>query len=156
MSQYMKIKGIQGNVTTKGFEGCVELHHSNRTGNRLVRQQVGSGNREMGLLQLSHLEIQKSTDNASAELWQHFYTGKSIPELTITCCQLNNKNPEWHSKCTLSNVMVVSIYETNNEGGTGENIELAFSKIEQQFRSQSASGQWQTQKAVGFDIPTAK
>lgn len=156
MTQYMKINNMKGNVTTKGYEGCVNIHGLSHMAIRGVLQKVGSSSREIGVLNLRHVEFQKEVDSASSDLWHYFFSGESIPELTITRCHLNDGTAEWQSKITLHDVMVANIQENTNMKGAGEVVELAFSKIERSYRNQNSSGQWQTPKRVSYDIPSAK
>lgn len=154
MPQYLKINAIKGNVTTKGYEGCINVSSLNHLGDRNISQRAGVSHREMGIVELGHLQLQKQVDASSADLWQYFLAGKVIPELTITSCHLNNGSAQWQSKITLHNVKIAHIQEITNEKGGFENIDLAYSKMERGYRSQSGAGEWQTPKHVSFDLET--
>lgn len=156
MACYLKIDTIKGNVTTKGFEGCIAVHGVSHTGQRAFRHRVGTAHTEMGIPELSYLSFHKSTDEASAQLWQYFVSGKSIPEVTFTRCHLNSGQAEWQSKISLQNVFVTSIQEDAHDVAGSETIELSYRKIERSYRSQNTSGSWQTPKHTSYNLETAE
>ena len=156
MSLYISTANIKGNVTIKGLENSIQIESYQHLGQRMVRQNVGTTNKEISPVQLNHMSIVKAVDGASADLWQYFLTAKVIPELTIARVNLNSGYPEWQSKIILSNVMVTNIQEVGNAIGHNETIELAYSKIERSYRQQNNLGRWQTPKHVSFNLQTAK
>ena len=156
MSLVMQIPQIKGNVTIKGLENSILIHAYTLDSERLVHQRTGVVNDGMGVVQLKQLHLTKAVDQSSVKLAQLFLQGKTIPEVTITQFNLNSGYPEWHHKLVLSNVRIANLKDFMDSNGATEKLTFAFSKIEKSYRSQFASGNWQTPEHAAFDIPTAK
>lgn len=156
MAQFMTIANIKGNVTSKSYEGAIQIHGIQHTNHRHVSQKVGSSNCDIGIVNTHHIQITKDEDASSTQLYQAFYQGKVIPKIEIDRCSLLSGNPEWQSKVILTNVMISSIVQHASNQGARELITLSFNKIERSFRGQSSSGSWQTAKRMSYDIATTE
>ncbi len=157
MSIYMKIPNITGNVSTRSYQGCIELLNTKNLGKRTIQQITGQGTqREMSHLHLDHMRITKHQDAASAELYQYFCSGKNIPQLDIYHIIMMQGSPEWRVRITLQNVMLAQHNEQLSAEGSLEMIDLAFTKIEKSYKQQGANGQFQTPSTSGYNIETAE
>ena len=156
MPLYMLIDGIKGNVTTKGYEGAIQIHSLSHLGVRPVEQAIGTANRDIGMLQLDHMQLRKSMDASSMALSQYFLTGKSMPKVSIIQVSLNNGTAEWHAKRILSNVVITSMQEIANDDGFDEMLTLVCSEIQKSYRAKSASGRWLEPSHTGFDLATVR
>ncbi len=86
MAIYMHIDGIEGGVTTKGYEGWIEISHLSHGINRPVKKTIAGNvrNRAPGANQLSDVEIYKPIDQSSSYIYQHCCAGDVLDEVQIS------------------------------------------------------------------------
>jgi len=156
MAIYMKIAGISGSVSTKGFQNTIELFSLQQINQRPVQQVAGMGeNREKGSLVMQHMQVSKGFDAASPMLYDHFCSGKAIPEVTIYQCFHSGQHPDWQIQYTLHNVIISGFNEAATSRGHHESLTLAFTKIEKGYRQQNSAGQLQSPAYTGYDLAQA-
>jgi len=156
MAIYMKIPGVKGNVTARGFEGAIELITVGQLSSRAVSQDTGIGHhREMSAPYFHHARITKSGDSASGALYHYFCSAKVIDQVEIYHCPSASDSSEWSSKFTLHHVVIASHQEDLNSMGSLEDLELAYTKIEKGYRQQDSKGNFHSPSYTGYDMSEA-
>lgn len=154
MGIYLKIKGLNGNVTAKGYEKAINIDNYELGVERKfdVMHDVVS-NRVLGQIHYRGLTLQKPLDNSSVGLLGHLHKGDTIAEIEI-----HHTSPETES-CFLVNkfyyVVLSSISESHCGAGSTETVELYFSKSEKKYIDHNSAGQAQTPQVTGYDIKKA-
>jgi type VI secretion system secreted protein Hcp len=159
MSIYLKIKGIPGDATTKGFEKSIEAHTVNLDCGRNVRMEVGkASSRDCGLPKLGGIELTKSVDRSSPLLFAHSCSGESHDTATIQVCHTSKEHAAY-LEYTLDNVIVskyhVDVSSENNSSAT-EMIELSYTKIRTKLIPRDANNRPQTPVIAGYDLEKAE
>jgi type VI secretion system secreted protein Hcp len=83
---YMKIEGIPGDVTVRGYEGSIELNSFSVGVDRENKRSGEKGGTEdinIGIGELQEVSIAKSLDSASAKLAQFAINGNSLGQVEI-------------------------------------------------------------------------
>jgi len=82
---YMKIDGVSGDVTARGFEGFIELNSFSFGTNNEVKKFGTRGTEDIniGVGELSEFIIKKSLDRSSAKLAQFAINGNSPGQVEI-------------------------------------------------------------------------
>jgi len=107
MSLYMKLPHISGNVTTKGYEGWIELEHFDFTGiTQHMSNQVGvKQNRLVNAPYIGVIHLIKKSDKSSIALFEYARDARVIPTLDIHTLSTGNP-PTAYSKYHLGKVFV--------------------------------------------------
>jgi len=158
MSIYMKLDGIKGNVTTKGYEGTIELRQGGVNYSRNVQTKVGNAsNRQVGAAQISTFHIEKVADASSSKLTARMLTGQVIPSAQIFMCNSEKEASQPHVTYTLSNVVIKNINNTLTAGSTLplEDLELDFTKIEVCFNPTDALNKMGAREVIAYDLEKA-
>ncbi len=157
MSIFMQIKGVKGNVTTKGYEGWIQLRSFDNGVKRNITSQVGRvTDREGAKPSFQEIEVTKNIDLSTPALYQDACEGTSIPVVEIHVCSTGAELSPY-AKYKLNNV-VISRY---NEVVLGEEhpfeiIGLNFTKIEKTYISRDSQNKPQSPVTFGYDLETAK
>lgn len=158
MSIYMKIQGIDGNVTAKGLEKYIELESCNFGLRRQMNTKPGSvTNREGTKPSVSEITIAKRVDNTSPQLFKEAAVGAAIPSVEIKFVNTGADLSEYHS-ITLNDVMV-SAYDFSHipeESKPLERIAFNFRKIETRYTPYDKNNKAGSPSATGYDLETAQ
>ena len=158
MSIYVKIKGIRGNVTTKSYEGAIELKTLNLGAQRVVTMKTGSSsNRQIGLPNLQEIEIEKELDSSSSDLWARFLNGTSIPKVEIDFCDTSDLSAPPYLSYELENVMISSFINMAEHSNlkSWEIIRLSYTNLWTSFWPRDAANKVGTPKRVGYSLETS-
>jgi len=156
MSIYLKIPGINGNVTAEGFQNTIECATFSHGASRAIHTQTGRAqNREYHHPSFHDVLITKSLDKASPLLFQHFCEGKTIPQLEIHQTQSAN-NTVTYLKYVLHNVMISSRSIASQQGTDPiESIQFNYTKIEETYTPRDSSNQLTSPVTSGYDLEQA-
>jgi type VI secretion system secreted protein Hcp len=128
---YMKIEGINGEVTTKGFEKYIELQSAQLGHSRAVNtRESGGGTR--GTPQMTEIVITKYNDGTSATLFRESLMGKG-KKVTIVFAATGVDKSTPYLTLELENTLISS-YNMSGTGGDGhdkpiESLTLNFTKV---------------------------
>lgn len=172
---YMKMPGINGDVTEKNHTQWIKLSHLDFHVNRHLSADPGHiANRESTRPAISELTIEKSLDSASSLLFGEACTGKSKPQITIECCKTGDQGLTTIAQFTLENAIVSSyklhcfrenrnvVSSSSKEQKSAlpmnqlkEQISISFDKIEMKTIPHGADGQQQTPISYAYDLKQA-
>jgi len=158
MSIYMKIQGITGSTTAKGFEKAIPLLGATVTTQRNVQAHSGQGaNREAGVVRHSEMTISKRVDLSSCDLNTAYLKGRVFKKVEIDICH-NVDAATSTFRYTLSNVMISHIDESVSDGETlpTETLSLNFTGIEKKYALKDAQGNATSPKIVGYNLETSE
>lgn len=165
MSIYMKIDGIDGNVTASGLEKFIELESFDFNVRRKLNTTPGSvHDREGGKPALSEITITKRVDQTTPHLFSEATVGMPKSQVVIKFVNTGNTLQDY-LVITLSNVMI-SGYELSDEMGDEqlkvgkkkphEAITLNYDKIEVKYIPYDSKNQAGSPVPAGYDLNTAK
>ncbi len=152
---YLKLDGIKGEATAKGFEGAIEIHSFSWGASNPVTSSGGHGH-GAGKVSISSFNVMKKTDNASATLFANCCAGKHIPKATVHLRKAGGEQSEYLTY-TFGDVMVESVQWSGSSGGDdtpAESLSLAFSKVEIKYLSQDKTGKLGNPQIGSWDLKT--
>ena len=79
VSVYLKVPLIDGEVTTEGFRGWIELNSLQYGVSRNVSSGAGGNTRESSAPNIGEIVVTKHFDKASAKLYQDLVAGTFAP-----------------------------------------------------------------------------
>ena len=139
---FLKIKGVDGEATAKGYEKSIELYSfswgaSNPT---TIGHGTGGG---AGKVSLSSFNVMKRTDVASATLFTKCCMGEHMPEVLVVLRKAGGSNPLEYLTYKFTEVYVDSIQWSGSSGGDdtpSESLSLTFAKVEITYKQQDEKG----------------
>ena len=157
MAIYLKLNNVQGTVTTKGYEGWIQLIGMQQQNTRQIVNAIGMQNsRDKSIPQFSHVSITKLMDKSSHKFLQYFCNGSAFDQIDIHCCTTDS-TPTAFLKFQLSNVMVATLENIiSSDGHPIEAIDLSFSKFTQTYIPRDATNKATSPIAIGYDLQTAQ
>ena len=157
MAIYMKVDYVKGNVTAKGHEGWIELHHLNMDISRHMSTKVGkTQDREHSVPTFSDVEISKSLDTASNDLLQLTLKGETIPSIEVHLCT-TGKSLEPYAKYIFEDVMISQASNIIASGTIPEETwRLNFTKMTVSYIGRDNTHDVATQNVVGYNLETAQ
>jgi type VI secretion system secreted protein Hcp len=139
---FLKIDGIEGEATRKGFEKQIDILSFSWGGSNPATIGVrGGGGGGKGTL--SSLNVMRKSDSASPKLFQKMMEGEHIKKATLTLNKAGGKAPVDFIKYELETVYIDSVQTSGSEGGDDapmESIGLTFGKITFTYTPQKADG----------------
>lgn len=151
---YLKLDGIPGSATDKGFEKQIVVRSFGWAGGVAVSGGTGNmADRTAGKASLADITLEKALDAASHELLKHMLKGKVIPKGVFTFIAANNKEAEKYLEVTLDNIIISSLSQHSSGEQPGESVSFNYSKIEfsHQLRDEKGTAQ---PKRVAYDLKT--
>jgi type VI secretion system secreted protein Hcp len=130
---YMKYDGIDGSVTSKGYEKWIQLESCQLGTHRHMTMPAGRGqNREAASPSVSEIIATKAQDCASTALFKAALWGEG-KKVKIDFVKTDDKKVEPYLQVELENTMVSS-FNVSGAGGAGhdrpmESLSLNFLKI---------------------------
>ena len=127
---YVKIPGIPGDVTTKGYEGWFSADSFSFGVEREMKEsgeKGGTADINIGVGELQEVSISKSMDRASADLAQYAINGNSVGTAEIDFVEVGGGGAEAHTylKYKLENAFVKS-WSTSGDADDRPTEEVAF------------------------------
>jgi type VI secretion system secreted protein Hcp len=160
MTIYMKIDGIDGNVTTKGYEKWIEVNELDWNVNRSIKSKPGVvADREATKPAISELRLKKQMDQTSPLIFTEACVGKAKPSVKIHLCQ-TGESISPYMEYTLNNVLFSNYSvkidkDTEESHATLESISLNFDKVEMKYTPYSAAHEADSPVPAGYDLTTA-
>lgn len=135
MAIYMKIDGIDGNVTAKGHEKWIEVNDvSFGTGRGITSAKPGNqSNREASIPSFSEVSVTKAMDETTPKLFVESCIGKA-KKIEIHLCR-SGDNIGSYMEYTLTDALIGSYSVSGDSSKThpSERLSLNFSKIEMKY-----------------------
>lgn len=156
MAIYMKIQGIDGDVSAQGHEQWIQVSSIDFSTRRSLTAEPGRiSDREATRPNISELCITKKMDKASPLLFSESCVGKAKPEIKIDICQTGSSLIPY-MQYTLNNV-IISGYGIRAEPDQypQEKIQLSFDRIEMRYTPFDEQNQAQSPIPAGYDLKKA-
>lgn len=155
MAIYVKVDGVDGNVTSKGHEKWIECLSFQFGVGRSIPMYVGKQTqREATAPSLSEITLSKEFDDSSPYLFQESVKGISkTVNIHITktgAGELDNVVEYILSDCLLSGYSVSTAGEAPQES-----LSLAYTKIEMKYIKWDEAHKKASQVPVSYDLGTA-
>lgn len=159
MAIYMKIDGIDGNVTAKGYEKWIELETVSWGVGRSISAKPGVvADREVTKPSITEVTITKRMCQTSPHIFTEACVGKAKPAVKIHVCQTSD-NISPYMEYILNNVLVshynVQVTNTNGSAAPIEAISLNFDKVEMKYTPYDAAHKAGSPIPAGYDLTTA-
>lgn len=154
MAIYMKIDGMKGSVTTKGYEGWIEVYSFNNEITRNIQQhRLGQmNNRESSIPSFQDITVTKRPDQATPLLFSQACHGRAIPQIEIHICKTADQITPYR-QYVLHNVLLSHYSESAGSGGNPiERIKLSFTKIENSYTPYDANHKAGSPIKSGYDL----
>ena len=169
---FLKIDGIDGESQDDAHTNEIEIASFRWSEKQPgTFQRNGSGGHTGGKVQMGNFVFTMPTCKASPKLFLACAKGDHIPTATLTCRKAGGGQQEFF-KITLSEVLV-SHYETASTDGDGssdndgttlgfhdgsplDRVELAFGKIECEYRPQKSDGSLDNPVKAGYNLVNNK
>jgi type VI secretion system secreted protein Hcp len=142
---YLKIAGVDGEVTAKGMEKTVEIYSfSFGASNPTSVASSGGAGMSAGKVSLSSFNFMKKLDKASSSLFQSCCTGKHFDKATLTLRKAGGDGGQAvFLEYVLTTVFVDSVQWSGSTGGDDtptESVSFSFAKIELTYSTLDAKG----------------
>jgi type VI secretion system secreted protein Hcp len=170
---FLKIDGIDGESTDDKHKNEIEIYSFKWSEKQAATFQRGSGGGATGgKVQMNNFIFTMPTSKASPKLMLSCAKGDHIKSAILTCRKAGGGQQEFY-KITLTDVLV-STYETTSTNGEGasagegeaigfthdgapvDRVELAFAKIECEYRPQKGGGALDSPVKTGYNIAENK
>lgn len=139
---FLKIDGIEGESTRKGFEKQIPILSFSWGGSNPATIGVdGGGGGGKGAL--SSLNVMKKADSSSPTFFQKCMEGEHFKKASLTLMKAGGKAPIDFIKYDLETVYIDSVQYSGSGGGDDtpmESISLAYGKMTYTFTPQTATG----------------
>jgi type VI secretion system secreted protein Hcp len=150
---FLKVDGVDGESPDTQHPGEIQLD-SFRLG--ATSRDVETGGAK-GAVRMSHFTCVSKIDKATPKLFQKITANEKIPKAVLTCRKAGKEQFEYF-KVTLTNVYVVKVQTIVGEGGDDIvpqcEFDLAYGKIEMQYKEQTVSGPTSGPVCFQFNLPT--
>ena len=157
MAIYMKIEGLDGNVTESKHPKSIEINSFRFGCSREISSRAPGKmiNREASTVSISEVSINKEMDGTSPKLFimACVGTGKTV---NIDFCR-TGANPASFATFELSNVLISNYGIDGGRAGSHpyENLTLNFSKITYKYIPYTSKGEAGSPIATAYDLETA-
>lgn len=163
---YMKVPGINGDVTEKSHQQWIKLGRMQFGAQRKLSAEPGNmANREATRPAFSEITVEKSLEGASSLLLGEACTGNQGKSITIECCKTGDKGLTTIAQFVLDKAIIsgynldtapnVDTQGNQVNHGAVERISISFSKIEMKTFPTDATGKQQTPVSYGYDLAQA-
>jgi len=156
MSIYMKVEGVDGSVTAKGFEKWIELHSFQMGVHRAITMHVGNAaNRAHGKPEVSEITVAKNMEDSSAGLFKESLSGAKGKKISIKVVE---------SGATLKDYVTydledafISAYSVSTGGAVPvETITISYAKILVSFATADKNNKAGATPKVSYDLTAAQ
>ena len=160
MSFYLKIDGIDGNVSSQGHTGWIGVNSLQHGVKRNLNVTPGKvADREGTTPQISELILTKKVDKASPRLFAASCSGGSQGTILIHAChtgsQLETFLQYTLSDGVISNYEVIGMSDEHSQE-LQEKLHINFTKMEMKFTPRDASNRAGHPIVSSYDLKTAK
>src|SRR4051812_1719274 len=142
---YLKIEGVDGEVTATGMEKQIEIYSfSWGASNPVSVASSGGHGLTAGRVSISSFNIMKKSDKASTTLFQACATGKNFPKASVIMRKAGgDAGQSPFLQYDFETIMVESIQWSGSSGGDDtptESVSLAFAKVAITYNTIDAKG----------------
>lgn len=152
MPIYMKFGGIEGDVTTQGYEKWIELNSFQYGVGRSVSSGGGGKTRESSAPNVSEIVVTKHFDKASAKLYQDSVAGTFDTKVEIKMNTTTKNKTETFLTFELSDCGVSSYSLSSGGENPMESLSLNFLKVMVTPTPLDKSGQIKKGDVVSYDL----
>lgn len=159
MAIYMKIDGIDGNVSTKGYEKWIELDSVSHDITRSINTQPGKvADRETTRPMIGEILITKKMDQTAPHLFTEACVGKAQSKPVQIHFVQTGEDISPFMEYSLQNVLISQYSVNHDKMGKDpvEAVKLNFDKIEVKYTPYDAAHKPQSPIPAGYDLATAK
>ncbi|MPZ34205.1 MAG: Hcp1 family type VI secretion system effector [Rhodospirillales bacterium] len=156
MPIYMKFGGIDGGVTTQGYEKWIELGSFQYGVGRAVSSGSGGNTRESSAPNISEIVVTKQFDTASAKLYQDSVAGTFDTKVEIKMNTTTKNKTETFLTFELSDCGVSSYSLSSGGDNPMESLSLNFIKVMVTPTPLDKSGQIKKGDVVSYDLLSMK
>jgi type VI secretion system secreted protein Hcp len=138
---FLKIDGLNGESTRKGFEKQLEIKLFNWGATN--QATIGAGGGGAGKVSVTTFNISKKTDAASPLLFQSCCNGTHYAKAVATLIRSGSGAPDQFIQYELEKVYVQSVQWSGATGGDDtpmESVSFAFSKVSITYTPQNPDG----------------
>src|SRR4051794_7050959 len=160
MPIYMKVDGVNGDVTASGHEDWIEVKSFEWGVGRGITTPVGgTKDREAGVPSVSEIVVTKDSDIATADLLKKALTGDGVT-VKFDFCMTGASQFTPFYQFELTNVLI-SGYSLNGGGGSSngrptESVSLNFTKVQFTDFEVSDKNDPGSPVRVGYDLATGQ
>lgn len=165
MTIYMKVSGIDGDVSAKGHEQWIQCESFHVNARRKLNTQPGrTVDKEGSRPTISEVTVTKRMDQASPKLFQESVVGAAHPTVQIDMTTASDSTASF-MQYTLSNA-IVSSYQVQDSTVDGdqfkrhkrapvETLTLNFDKIEMRYVPRDANNKPASPMTAAYDLKQA-
>jgi type VI secretion system secreted protein Hcp len=153
---YMNFTGIEGDVTTQGYEKWIELNSFQYGVGRAVSSGAGCNTRESSAPNVSEIVVTKHFDKASAKLYQDSVAGTFDTKVVIKMNTTTKNKTETFLTFELSDCGVSSYSLSSGGDNPMESLSLNFLKVMVTPTPLDKSGQIKKGDVVSYDLLAMK
>jgi type VI secretion system secreted protein Hcp len=150
---FLKIDGLNGESTRKGFEKQLEIKSFNWGATNPATISAGGGG--SGKVSVTTFTISKKTDAASPLLFQSCCNGTHYPKAVATLIRSGGGAPDQFMKYEFEKVYVQSVQwsgVTEGDDTPLENVSFGFSKVTITYTPQNPDGSKGTPSVGSWDL----
>lgn len=153
MTIYMKVEGIDGSVTAKGFEQWIELSSFHFATSRAISMEAGNtSNRSHGRPSISEIVVTKLMEQSSFGLLQDALRGDKGKKVTIKIVEVAQDKFREYVSYELDDTLL-SGYSVSTGGEVpSETVTLSYSKITTSFTSTDKGNKSGQPARVVYDL----
>lgn len=139
---YLKIEGVEGEATRKGFEKYIEIYSFSFGVSNPVSIGTGRGGASTGKASLSSFNVMTRMEKSNPTLFQDCCSGKHYPTAEVT---LNKSGAESNPflKYEFVGVYIESLQWSGSSGGDDvptASLSFAFEKVKMTYQQQDSKG----------------
>jgi type VI secretion system secreted protein Hcp len=156
MAIYMKLDGLNGNVTTQGYENWIECMDITFSGiSSHIQQEIGNDmDRIMNHPKFGDITIIKALDRSSIALFEHAHSRKAFSQVEIH--NVNTSDPIFtYAKLILKNAIVSHYSEFNSttlHAKPYEHITFSYTAIEKTYIPKNPDNSSGSPLISGYDL----
>jgi len=158
MAISLEVEGIEGNVTSTGYEKMIEASSFNWGVGRAISQNTGRmANREASRPSISEITCTKVVDKATPLMVQESTIGTKGKKVLIHFVTTGGDQLEEYLCYTLEDTLISSYsIGAGTDGEPGETFSLSFSQFEVAFTEAGETNSRSGKGRFGYDIAQAK
>jgi len=154
---FLKIEGIEGESADHKHKGEIHIESFSWSEHQIGTASHGGG-MGAGKVSMQDIHFTKKVDKSSPKLMLACADGEHIKKATLTCRKAGKDQQEF-LKYTFSDVLVSSYSIGSSAGGDHlpmEQISMNYSKIELEYKEQTAAGTLGGTVKAGWDVKANK
>ncbi len=151
---YLKLKDIEGEAVTAGFEKQIQLLSFSWGGSN-VSSVAGTGGSGAGRVDLSDLSIMKHMDKATPALFKALISGTHIPTGVLEATKAGGKGKPF-LKLSFEELYVTSQQVSASSEIPTESISFSYNKIKEEYWTQDEKGTLTAAGDVTYELKANK